>query len=170
MASLMEELLDVLSEEEKRYEALAELGQEKREAIIKADIAKLDGVNEKEQQVTSELLNISNKRSSILSDMATVLGKNPDELTLTKLIGYLEKQPVERERLKEQRDRLLSAGNRMNALNRQNEDLLRRALEMVEFDLTLLRSMKQAPETANYDRSANNTGDLLGKSGFDAKQ
>ena len=41
---------------------------------------------------------------------------------------------------------------------------------MVEFDLTLLRSMRQAPETANYDKNAYNTGDILGSSGFDAKQ
>ena len=115
-------------------------------------------------------MNISHKRSAILNDIATVLGKDPKDLTLTKLIGYLDKQPVEQERLTAQRDRLLAAGERMNTLNRLNESLLQRALEMVEFDLTLLRSMKQAPETANYDKTANNTGDLLGSSGFDAKQ
>ncbi len=31
-------------------------------------------------------------------------------------------------------------------------------------------SMRQAPETANYDKNAYNTGELLGGSGFDAKQ
>ena len=49
-------------------------------------------------------------------------------------------------------------------------DLLKQAMEMVEFDLTLLKSMRQAPETANYNKNAYNTGDLLGGSGFDAKQ
>ena len=41
---------------------------------------------------------------------------------------------------------------------------------MVEFDLTLLKSMRQAPETANYNKNTYNTGDLLGGSGFDEKQ
>ena len=58
----------------------------------------------------------------------------------------------------------------MAAINEQNEILLNQALEMVEFDLTLLKSMRQAPETANYNKNACNTGDLLGSSGFDAKQ
>ena len=58
----------------------------------------------------------------------------------------------------------------MRTINQQNEALLKQALEMVEFDLTLLRSMRQAPETANYNKNAYNTGDLLGGSGFDAKQ
>ena len=163
MASLMEDLLDVLEKEEAQYETLIALGDE-------ADIAKLDDVTIREQDAASVLLNLSNRRTQVLNDMATVLGKNPGELTITKMIGYLDKQPVEQEKLTKQRDRLLDAGARMRALNQQNEALLKQALEMVEFDLTLLRSMRQAPETANYDRNAYNTGDILGGSGFDAKQ
>ena len=102
--------------------------------------------------------------------MATVLGKNPADMDITKLIGYLNSQPVEQEKLIRQRDSLLEAGSKMHEANQQNQILLQQALEMVEFDLTLLRSMKQAPETANYDKNAYNTGALLGSSGFDAKQ
>ena len=58
----------------------------------------------------------------------------------------------------------------MAAINEQNEFLLNQALEMVEFDLTLFKSLRQAPETANYNKSAYNTGDLLGSSAFDTKQ
>ena len=72
--------------------------------------------------------------------------------------------------LMEVKERLLQTGKEMAAINEQNEILLNQALEMVEFDLTLLKSMRQAPETANYNKNACNTGDLLGSSGFDAKQ
>ena len=41
---------------------------------------------------------------------------------------------------------------------------------MAEFDITLFKSMRQAPETANYGKDAYNTGAILGSSGFDAKQ
>ena len=54
--------------------------------------------------------------------------------------------------------------------NTQNQALLKNALEMVEFDLTLFKSLRQAPETANYNKDAYNTGSLLGGGGFDAKQ
>lgn len=170
MASLMEELLEVLGEEEKQYEALIGIGGEKRDAVVKSDIEALGKITEKEQEAASVLLNLSNKRTRVLNDMATVLGKDPEEVTISKMIGYLEKQPKEQERLKERRDRLLEVGTKMHTLNRQNEMLLKQALEMVEFDLTLLRSMRQAPETANYNKNAYNTGTLLGGSGFDAKQ
>ena len=58
----------------------------------------------------------------------------------------------------------------MALINKQNEELLKQAMEMVEFDLTLLKSMRQAPETANYNKNAYTTGELLGGGSFDAKQ
>ena len=170
MASLMEELLEVLGEEEKEYQTLIALADVKSQAIIKADIEKLGEVTTQEQEAASTLLNLSNKRGRELDDMATVLGKDPAKMTINKMNGYLENQPEEQKKLSERRDRLLEAGTQMQRLNRQNETLLKQALEMVEFDLTLLKSMRQAPETANYNKNAYNTGDLLGSSGFDAKQ
>ncbi len=170
MASLMEDLLDVLGKEEAEYQKLVEIAEQKRDAVIKGDIGQLGEVTIKEQDAASELLNLSHKRTQVLADMAVVLGKDPKELTITKMIGYLEKQPTEQEKLTKQRDRLLEVGSQMRILNQQNESLLKQALEMVEFDLTLLKSMRQAPETANYDKNAYNTGDILGSSGFDAKQ
>lgn len=166
----MEDLLEVLGKEEVEYHKLVAFAEEKKNAIIKGDVKTLGEVNVKEQEAASELLNLSNRRTQVLTDMATVLGKDPQKLTITKMIGYLEKQPEEQKKLIEQRERLLEVGGRMQALNQQNETLLKQALEMVEFDLTLLRSMRQAPETANYNRNAYNTGDILGSSGFDAKQ
>lgn len=170
MASLMEELIDVLSKEEEQYQGLIELGKRKREVVIKADIKTLDEITAQEQDVASRLQNLAKKRTKVLNDMATVLGKEPKEVTVTKMISYLGEQPAEQKKLMDVKERLLAAGKEMASINEQNEILLKQALEMVEFDLTLLKSMRQAPETANYNKNAYNTGELLGNSGFDAKQ
>lgn len=170
MASLMQELLVVLEEEEKQYQNLINLNDIKRDSIINAQIEELRTVTAQEQEMADMLLNLANKRDGILNDMAIVLGKEAKDMTINKMVGYLESQPEEQKRLIEQRDRLLEVGMQMRMLNQQNEALLNQALEMVEFDLTLLRSTRQAPETANYNKDAYNTGDLLGNSGFDAKQ
>lgn len=166
----MEELIDVLGKEEEQYRGLIELGKQKKEVIIKADIRTLDEITAKEQDVASKLQNLAVKRTGVLNDMATVLGKKPEHVTVTKMISYLEAQPKEQQRLAEVKERLLATGKEMTSINAQNEVLLKQALEMVEFDLTLLKSMRQAPETANYNKNAYNTGDLLGGGGFDAKQ
>ncbi|OLA91723.1 MAG: flagellin biosynthesis protein FlgN [Roseburia sp. 40_7] len=147
----MDNLVEVLEEENTQYKRLVELSKNKKEAIIK-------------------LRNLDIRRDAVLKDMADVLGKDFEEMTITRLIGYLEQQPKEQERLSIIRNQILETGNEMQAWNKRNEVLLNQALEMVEFDLTLFKSMRQAPETANYNKDAYNTGDLLGGSGFDAKQ
>ena len=170
MASLMDNLVEVLEEENTQYKRLVELSKNKKEAIIKADIAELEEITGMEQDISSLLRNLDIRRDAVLKDMADVLGKDFEEMTITRLIGYLEQQPKEQERLSIIRDQILETGNEMQAWNKRNEVLLNQALEMVEFDLTLFKSMRQAPETAKYNKDAYNTGDLLGGSGFDAKQ
>ena len=106
----------------------------------------------------------------ILNDIKTVLGRKDEKLTVTTLIGYLASQPQVQEKLTIARDDLIAAAKRVQDKNQQNVILLHHAIEMTEFDITLFKSMRQAPETANYDKNAYNTGTILGTSGFDAKQ
>lgn len=166
----MEDLLDVLEKERQQYLELSELGETKRDVIIHSKIPELQEITAKEQEAASVLANLAKRRTQVLTDMATVLGKDPEQMTVLKMVGYLEGQPEEQAKLSQMREKLLEAGTQMALLNQQNQTLLKQAMEMVEFDLTLLKSMRQAPETANYNKEAYTTGDLLGGSGFDAKQ
>ena len=58
----------------------------------------------------------------------------------------------------------------MVQINEQNKVLLQESLDMVEFEMNILRGMKQAPSTANYSGSeyADNNYGAMGS--FDAKQ
>ena len=106
MASLMEDLIDVLNKEEEQYQGLIELGKKKREVVIRADIKTLDEITATEQEAASSLQNLAKKRARVLNDMATVLGRNPGDVTITKMISYLEEQPVEQKQLMEVKERL----------------------------------------------------------------
>lgn len=170
MASLMDDLLGILETEENEYRRLIGLAEQKRQVIIDANITELEKITEQEQYVTDMLHNLELKRSGVLSDMAVVLGQKSEELTIDRMILILEKQPEEQKKLIDLRTKLRATLDEMILWNTQNQMLLKNALEMVEFDLNLFKSLRQAPETANYNRSAYNTGDLLGSGGFDAKQ
>ena len=93
-------------------------------------------------------------------------------MKLTNLIEMLGKQPKEQKKLSEIHDRLREAVGNVRTINEHNQDLITHSLEMVEFDLNMIQSMRQAPETANYGRRGYGTGDVLGtfSGGFDAKQ
>lgn len=169
MAGLVDELVSVLREEEKLYLALEECADEKTNILVRADVPALERLTVVEQSRSDELLALSNRQIQILNDIKTVLGRSDERLTVTTLIGYLASQPQVQERLTVARDNLMEVAKRVQNKNRQNIILLHHAIEMTEFDITLFKSMRQAPETANYDKNAYNTGTLLGSSGFDAK-
>ncbi len=170
MASLLDDFVEVLEKENGEYERLTELSYEKRQVIIDGNIPALEEITGREQEITSVIKNLEKKRVEVVRDMSIVLSKDPEELTVTNMIAFLNKQPKEQQKLMDLKERLGTTLHKMEDINSQNEKLLRQALEMTEFDLTLFKSLRQAPETANYDKNANNTGVLLGSGGFDAKQ
>ena len=51
MASLMDNLVEVLEEENTQYERLVELSKDKKQAIIRADIRALEQISQQEQDV-----------------------------------------------------------------------------------------------------------------------
>lgn len=170
MASLMDDLIQVLESENKEYQKLAELSKEKKQVIIEADVPTLEKIVDLEQDVASKIQNLDNRRRKVMHDMSVVLNKPDEGFTLDAILEMLSSQPEEQERLKNVKKQLKTTLAEVRKINEQNQTLLNQALDMVEFDLTLFRSMRTAPETANYNKNAYNTGELLGGSGFDAKQ
>ena len=168
MASLVEELVNVLDAEKKIYTTLVGYEERKKDVLIAADVTALEEITTKEQLAGDDLIAYSNQQIQILKDIVTVLGRTDGKMTVTRLISLLDTQPKVQMQLTEARDSLLEAANRMKSLSEQNAVLIRQAIELNEFDMTLFKSLRQAPETANYDKSAYNTGSLLGGSGFDA--
>lgn len=169
MASLMEDLLETLSREADEYETLLSYTEDKKRAVITANLSALEGVTTKEQEVTDRLKILEHKRLVTLKNMGEVMGKG-HIITVTDTIGLLDRQPNEQKKLTEARDRLRNIADKVQLANVQCETLIRQALEMVEYDMTLIKGLRQAPETANYGRNAESTGDILGRRGFDAKQ
>jgi ABC-type transporter Mla subunit MlaD len=167
VASLVEELVKVLENEQKLYQELIDFANQKTQILIRGDVPALEKLTDQEQ-LTSDRLNAQgNQQKQLLNDIAVVLGKTAEQMTVTRLVDLLDTQPKERTKLVNARDNLVATANKMKSLNDQNIVLIKQAIELSEFDLTLFKSMRQAPETANYDRRACNTGSLLGSSAFD---
>ena len=168
MASLMENLIDVLGRESTEYEALLQLSQRKTPIIAGGDLAELQKITDEEQELVSRIHNLDRQRAGVTADIADVLNRDVKELKLPNLITMLSARPAEQQALAEAHDRLQAAVR----INEQNSELLNSALEMVEFEMNLLQAAKTAPETANYNRGAYNAGDTMGviDHGFDAKQ
>ena len=172
MASLMEVLIDVLEQENQEYEKLLSLSMRKTSVIVSENLEELTKITDEEQFIVSRINNLDNQRDEAVNDIANVLNKDVDELKIVDLIRMLAARPEEQEKLAIVFDKLRENVRGVKRANEQNRELIKDALELVQFNMNVLQSMNKAPESANYNRGAYNTGDMIGTSHmtFDAKQ
>ncbi|NDO48163.1 flagellar protein FlgN [Lachnospiraceae bacterium MD335] len=172
MASLLENLIDVLDKENTEYEKLVVLAEEKTPTIIKGDVEGLSRITEDEQVIVGRIQGMEKQRIKVLADVANVVNRDVETLKLIDLIQMLEKMPEQQKKLKDIHERLKETTEKLRLLNDKNQLLLADKLEMVDFNLNMIRAMKSAPQTANYTRDAYTNGEVLGifHGGFDAKQ
>ena len=125
MASLVEELVQVLEAEQEIYETLIGYGEQKTDILIQGDVAALEKLTGLEQLAGDKLIAQSNKQIQLLKDIASVLGKSKEKMTVTRLIELLDSQPQVQEKLTAARDHVIEAANKMQSLNEQNAVLMR---------------------------------------------
>lgn len=172
MASLMETLIEVLEKENLEYKNLLDLSMKKTPVIVSDDVKALAKITDEEQLIVSRINHLDNQRNEAVNDIANVLNKDVAKLKIVDLISMLAARPQEQAKLATVFDELRRNVRAVKRINEQNRELIESALEMVQFNMQILQSMNKAPETANYNRGACNTGDMIGtvNKTFDAKQ
>ena len=171
MASLIENLISILEEENNEYNQLLNLSLDKTSVIVKGDIETLQFIVAKEQKKIAAINKLEKSREENIKDIANVLNIPENEFKLENLIKMLEKQPKEQDSLSKVRDAFKRTMNKLVKVNDNNRVLLQESIDMIEFELNLSRNTMLAPETANYSKGAYNTmGQNLIAGSFDAKQ
>ena len=168
----MENLIDVLDSENAQYEKLVTLAEGKTSAIVAGDIENLGKIMEEEQEIVGRIQRMEKERDKFLADIANVVNRDVETLKLIDLIQMLDKMPDQQQKLETVQKRLGATITSLREVNDKNQMLLTDRLEMVDFNLNMIRAMKSAPQTANYSKNAYTNGQSLGifHGGFDAKQ
>ena len=171
MASLMEELIQTLDAEEKCYSQLIPIEEEKTRAIIANDLETLQDITVREHDLVDETSALENKRERVAIDIATVLGRDPKTITLEQIASVLKNQPADQKKLQEVHDRLRITVSRLQELNNQNKQLLKEAIDMVEYNMNVIRSTRMSSGSSNYSSDASEVAGMAPQHGmFDAKQ
>ena len=89
LASLMDELLEVLSEERDIYEELAPISEKKTQVLIKEDLKELKKITDKEQLLVDKVSIVDRKREKVIQNISVVLNKDSKELDLATLGNIL---------------------------------------------------------------------------------
>ena len=163
MASLIDTLIDVLGQEDAEYKKLLELSNNKTQAIVGADIerlqARIDAINKLEQQ-----------RMENVDDICNVLNLRRKDIKLEDILEVLKKQPKEHDALEAVNAQLKKTLNELMKINENNKLLTKESLDMVEFELNIAKNAVLTPQTGNYSKNAYDEERIQTVSGFDARQ
>lgn len=169
MASLIDELIEVLDRENDEYEMLLNLSKEKTGKIIENNLTELQYIVAQEQGHVEKLNQLEQKREEVVKSIAVVLNKDVSILTVKHIVELLKGQKTEQRKLSIVHDKLRSTLNDMVVVNDMNQSLIKESLEMLEFNMNLMNNIYQGPEVANYSKDAYNV-EMGGSTGFDTKQ
>jgi flagellar biosynthesis/type III secretory pathway chaperone len=169
LASLIEDLLNVLDEEVSQHKRLLEIAKSKTEVIIRDDITGLHAITDNEQDIVGGIMRLEKSREEIVNDIAIVINKDANELTISKIAELLPDNQDGKHRLRELQLELVSIITQLQKINNMNKDLLSEAAQMVDYTINYIQSCNQGPETAGYTKQTI-YGETKPRSSFDAKQ
>ena len=170
MASLMEELIATLRQEQAAYQELLPVVEKKTQVIIANDLKGVQDITEIEQAAIGKISGLEQKRTEIMKNIGVVLNKKVADLTLPNLIKLLDRQPQEQQTLAEIHKELTALLKRLSEVNGHNKNLIEQSLEMISYNMNLLQSTRIVPGN-NYTRNAGQWDMTASQTGmFDAKQ
>lgn len=171
MASLTQELIRVLQQEQDIYQELIPITEAKTRVIIKNDLKSLQEITEQEQTAVEKLTALERKREEVIINMGVVLNRDPRTLNLKTMVSMLGKSPQEQKELANLHDSLTRDIKRLNEINEKNRMLINQSLEMIQFEMNLIQSTRMAPGSSNYTKGASTMEMRGAQTGmFDAKQ
>jgi flagellar biosynthesis/type III secretory pathway chaperone len=171
VASLIDELIDVLEKEYVVYQQLIPIAEEKTQVIVKNDLTSLQEITGKEQIAVDQINALEHKREGIMVNIRTVINRKTGDFNLKTLIGLMEKQPKEQKALSIIHDNLKSTIQRLVEANSRNKSLIQQSLEMIEFNMNFIQSTRMSPGNNTYTKGASQYDAQTSRTGmFDAKQ
>lgn len=170
MASLIEELIQTLTQEDQMYQELIPIAKKKTQVIIQNDLEALQQITEQEQASVDALTALERRRLEIVHNIGVVINRAEETLTLREITEILKKQPAEQQRLSQIHDHLKQTIQTLLEMNQHNKSLIEESLDMIQFNMNYIQSMRMTPGN-HYTKGAKQMEMYLPMQGiFDAKQ
>jgi hypothetical protein len=169
MASLIEELIMVLGDEEKIYSEIIPVAEKKTQIIVNNDLQSLNSITEEEQELLGKISKLEKKRQEVIRNIGIVMNKKESELNFVTIIELLNGQEKEQEELRKLHDKLKRTIDVLSTLNERNQMLIKQSLEMIDFDINLMQSLRTSPGVGQYNIASEVEIQGMKSGMFDAK-
>lgn len=169
MASLIEELIMVLGDEEKIYAEIIPVAEKKTQIIVNNDLQSLNSITEEEQALVGKISKLEKKRQEVIRNIGIVMNKKESELNFITIIDLLNGQEKEQEELRRLHDKLKRTVGDLSLINERNQMLIKQSIEMIDFDINLLQSLRTSPGVGQYNTASEVEIQGMSRGMFDAK-
>ena len=169
MASLIEELIMVLGDEEKIYSEIIPVAEKKTQIIVNNDLQSLNSITEEEQELLGKISKLEKKRQEVIRNIGIVMNRKESELNFVTIIELLNGQEKEQEELRKLHDKLKRTIDVLSTLNERNQMLIKQSLEMIDFDINLMQSLRTSPGVGQYNIASEVEMQGMKSGMFDAK-
>lgn len=140
MQPICQELLEVLQKQKEKYQQLMDLSQQKRQSLIKGDLAELNEITQGEESLIFALGKLENEREQCFQQLALVANL-AENASLKEVLTVL---PLEHQRdlaqVQEEFARLIA---QLTHLNQENMGLLEQSLQFVNFTVEAISEQSQ---------------------------
>ena len=169
MASLIEELIMVLGDEERVYAEIIPVAEKKTRIIVNNDLQSLNSITEEEQALIGRISKLERKRQEVIRNIGIVMNKKESELNFITIIDLLKDREKEQEELRKLHDRLKRTIDALKLINERNQMLIKQSIEMIDFDINLMQRLRTSPGVGQYNTSSEVEIQGMNKGMFDAK-
>lgn len=169
MASLIEELIMVLGDEERVYAEIIPVAEKKTRIIVNNDLQSLNSITEEEQALIGRISKLERKRQEVIRNIGIVMNKKESELNFITIIDLLKDREKEQEELRKLHDKLKRTIDALKLINERNQMLIKQSIEMIDFDINLMQSLRTSPGVGQYNTSSEVEIQGMNKGMFDAK-
>ncbi len=170
MASIIEELIEVLEDTTGCYENLLQMANNKTDVIIKGDVPSLQTLTDEEQSVAGRLLRLEKKRIELIEDICLVTNKSSNDMTVSTLIELIPSDKPENEKLHKVSLRMMEIVQEVKKVNDINQQLLQESLDFVNFTMNAIQSASSKTSGNGYEKKGQHYEGQTDNNFFDAKQ
>ena len=133
------------------------------------DLQSLNSITEEEQELLGKISKLEKKRQEVIRNIGIVMNKKESELNFVTIIELLDGQEKEQEELRKLHDKLKRTIDVLSTLNERNQMLIKQSLEMIDFDINLMQSLRTSPGVGQYNIASEVEIQGMKSGMFDAK-
>lgn len=140
MDDLVNKLIAIIEKECEAYQDALKIAKNKTEIVIEGKINELKNLTSAEQSLILQMGKLEGTREGIVGEIAKLLGKNPDELTITQILRHITGDLAGK--LQECQKKIADVIKELQNVNRLNQKLIQDALEYINFSVNLFSNLQ----------------------------